>query len=166
MLKFVDQLYNVIKVAIVCSVLLNQIHTTHVYTQNDPASIDRQIDKTLDKSVAATTRIIETVLDTEDIAGQTAAKLHEQGKQIDGIHAKVVGIEEGAREARIEASKLEWCGCWYRCCHGKKAYTRSSGNSNDGAVTSEPRPHSMGGRITEKILENDSREKKIEDNLQ
>lgn len=95
-------------------------------------------------------------------ATELNTKIHHQGVQNQNIHVKAKETEKNAQNGKREATKLEWCGCWYCCVHSE-----TNEDLGDKAIPTKSAPdtHSHSNeRIVECIVD-DPREDEINHNL-
>ena len=141
-------------------------------TQRELAAIEHDIDVTTNKSVAATRKILNTAIDTEQLGVRTVTKLVEQGEQLENIADTVEIIGVDIKYSRYEASKLELCGCWHRCCHGS---CHGSNVSSKPIETARPErvvnrqpvaaQYDHRGPMIKFVLDKDDREVEMDQNL-
>jgi len=128
-----------------------------------------RIDDITNADVEAVRYIKNTALATVDIAVDTAVKLNEQGEKLENIASDLQGIDVDITAAKYDASKLQCCGCWYRCCNKRTASTQPMSefstpyySAPEETVTIQPKSK---GPFIKPVL-NDAREMQMEDDLQ
>ncbi|XP_064407057.1 synaptosomal-associated protein 23-like [Halichondria panicea] len=136
------------------------------------AAIEHDIDVTTDKSVAATRNILNTAIDTKQLGIKTVTKLVKQGEQLENIANTVEIIGVDIKHSRQEASKLDLCGCWCRCCCqglnvSSKPVRTARSRPSETVVNRQPVAFKNDPQdpIIKFVLDNDDREVEIDQNL-
>lgn len=141
--------------------------------------VQLQINAKTDESLECTRRIVQHVLETQDIGEKTLGMLNSQGEQLDNIERGLMDINEGMKEAEKNLEGLEKC-CglcvlpWRRTKKHKKCSDntssagkdRGNGKTSNDAQTFTATDQSQlpqGGFITR--ITNDAREDEMDRNL-
>ena len=137
------------------------------------AELDERIDLVTSDSLAATERIVEKAVETEEFSVHTSQSLQHQGEQLIRIRGGTETIIEEVHEAERNISKLErlssWCCCL--CCIGRPCRRRRKKKpiATRSGDTGKPTTTTGGSKPPEgpfvKIVTGDKREVKMEENL-
>ncbi|CAF4001594.1 unnamed protein product [Rotaria sp. Silwood2] len=158
---------------------------THTSNNNDEEATDeldairKQINQTTNESLESTHRMVDLVVESQDVSTNTMKMLHEQGEQLNRIDHGLDNIHAEMTEAEKNLTNLQKC-CglcvlpWKRVRRTYRSFAKNSKTyscEKPSTTTIEPKHHQFAGEGMPKTgyitrITNDDREVAMDNNLQ